>query len=1080
LNTLLNNPQFLKELIALSEKLNQPYEEVHKTATACLNELQTQHSPLTNMLGLEFAQFILYRGYNKNIDVKSNEIKAIAKMARQHPIAFVMTHKTYLDMFVLGIVLMQHGVPLPHIFAGINLDLPVVSQLARQNGVIFIRRSFKDDLIYKVCLRHFIGSLLNDGAHFMWAIEGTRSRTGKLVWPKMGILKYIYEAEQNSKKAVKYVPVSIVYDLIPDVQDMTAEGRGSNKNPESLGMFMNYVRRMNHNLGKISLRFGEPVKIDAPKTVAIIKEGHNLGFFENEISQFAIELAHQVNNITPVTTASLICIALLAKFSLTKRSIENNVVNLMLLIEQHEPDALVDRGKPIGECVQSALNLLLRDGLVLQRGQATQAKFVLNSENYLQVTYYANMSIQHLFKRAFIELALLHKDADDTESQSSFWQQILALRKLFKFEFFFSKKLDFINELEDNLKAISPNWSHLIKSNLTEKKQFLSHQKTLIAPVVLQNYVEAYRVVAFALKDRDATIAFNEKEFINDCVFISEELHWQGLIQRVEAVRQPFLVNGVRLVQNLDLIPTATDNKKEVLNDFLEQLNQLSDKIKWLQSQSIEQKEDTISLIPIEREIVPGSKTEAIAQSILESEKGAHIGAFFDLDKTLISGFSAKSFVQSRMFSGKATRKEIVSQFSGVMVYAMGQRNFAGMAAVSAQGVKGILEKVFIDVGEDVYHKHLSKQIYPEARALVNAHLAQGHTVAIVSAATPYQVNPIAQDLNVEHIMCTQMEVKNGRFTGNIVEPACWGEGKAWAGQQLAEKHQLDLSKSYFYTDSHEDAPLLEIVGHPQPVNPDVKLSAMAFKNGWPVYRFDGAERPSTNGMMRTALAASSLFPAALSGLANGIVKYSKVDGTNALMASVGDLVTAAAGIELVVKGKENLWSHRPAVFIFNHQSNTDLFIVSKLIRKNATGIAKKELKIMPVIGQLMQAAGVIFIDRKDKEKAIEAMQPAVDALKNGTSLIIFPEGTRSKDYTLGPFKKGAFHLAMQAGVPVVPVIIRNAHDAMPRGSNIFRPAAIEVIALKPISTKRWKKERLGFQIKKIRKMYLKELGQEE
>jgi len=155
------------------------------------------------------------------------------------------------------------------------------------------------------------------------------------------------------------------------------------------------------------------------------------------------------------------------------------------------------------------------------------------------------------------------------------------------------------------------------------------------------------------------------------------------------------------------------------------------------------------------------------------------------------------------------------------------------------------------------------------------------------------------------------------------------------------------------------------------------------------------------------------------------------------------------------------------------------LFIVSKLIRKNATGVAKKELKMMPVVGQLMQAAGVIFIDRKNKEKAIEAMLPAVEALKNGTSLIIFPEGTRSKDYTLGPFKKGAFHLAMQAGVPIVPVIIRNAHDAMPRGSNIFRPAAIEVIALKPISTKRWKKERLDFHIKKIRKMYLKELGQE-
>jgi len=474
----------------------------------------------------------------------------------------------------------------------------------------------------------------------------------------MGILKYIYEAEQNSKRNVKYVPVSIVYDLIPDVQDMTTEGRGNNKTPETIGWFMGYVRRLNDNLGKISLRFGEPVQIDAPKTVSIISEGRNTRFFENEISQFAIELAHQVNQVTPVTTASLICIALLAKFSLNKRAIENNVVNLMLLIEQYEPDALVDRGKPMGECVQTALNLLLRDGLVLQRGQGVQAKFVLNSENYLQANYYANMSIQHLFKRAFIELALLYENDKNTEPQSVFWQQILELRKLFKFEFFFSKKLDFINEVEIVLKAISPNWHHLINTELKEKKDFLSHQKTLIAPVILQNYVEAYRVVAFALKERDVTIAFNEKEFINDCVFLSEELHWQGAIQRVEAVRKPFLINGVRLVQNLDLIPTGADNKKTELDEFLAQLNDLSEKIKWLQTQSLQQKEDTVSLIPIEREIVPGSKTGAIAQSILESEKGEHIGAFFDLDRTLISSFSAKSFVQARLLSGKATGKE--------------------------------------------------------------------------------------------------------------------------------------------------------------------------------------------------------------------------------------------------------------------------------------------------------------------------------------------------------------------------------------------------------------------------------------
>jgi len=458
----------------------------------------------------------------------------------------------------------------------------------------------------------------------------------------------------------------------------------------------------------------------------------------------------------------------------------------------------------------------------------------------------------------------------------------------------------------------------LIKSNKTEIAAYFNEKKMILAPVVLQNYIEAYRVVAFALQNRDRQNPFIERDFINDCVFLSEELHWQGVIHRVESIRKPFLINGIRLAQNLDLIPDEHHTKIEEIDAFLNQLNLISEQIKWLQSITLNKPTVEISEIPVENEIVPGSKLENLTKAIFESEQGKHIGAFFDLDKTLISSFSAKNFAQSRLLSGKATAKEIVSQFAGVMVYALGSGNFAGLASVSVQGVKGIKEKVFIELGEEVYQKHLANEIYPESRALVNAHLAQGHTVAIISAATPYQVNPVARDLNIEHIMCTCMEVEKGKFTGKIVDPACWGEGKAHAARQLAEAHQLDLSKSYFYTDSNEDMPLMEIVGKPRPVNPDAKLSAMAFKNGWHVYRFSNEERPNLTGILRTGLAFGSLFPAAFSGLSKGLLNYSWQDGTNALMATVGDLVTAAAGIEMVVKGEEHLWSQRPAVIKIN------------------------------------------------------------------------------------------------------------------------------------------------------------------
>ena len=93
---------------------------------------------------------------------------------RKHPIAFVMTHKTYIDMFVLAVVLWRHGLPLPYTFAGINMAFFGLGQVGRQIGSIFIRRSFKDNEVYKATLRHFIATLVNQNQDFMWALEGTR------------------------------------------------------------------------------------------------------------------------------------------------------------------------------------------------------------------------------------------------------------------------------------------------------------------------------------------------------------------------------------------------------------------------------------------------------------------------------------------------------------------------------------------------------------------------------------------------------------------------------------------------------------------------------------------------------------------------------------------------------------------------------------------------------------------------------------------------------------------------------------------------------------------------------------------
>ena len=135
---------------------------------------------------------------------------------------------------------------------------------------------------------------------------------------------------------------------------------------------------------------------------------------------------------------------------------------------------------------------------------------------------------------------------------------------------------------------------------------------------------------------------------------------------------------------------------------------------------------------------------------------------------------------------------------------------------------------------------------------------------------------------------------------------------------------------------------------------------------------------------------------------AAGLVNTSQREAINVAGSLWSDLATSLSGVDLRVEGEEHLWSHRPAVFIFNHQSGLHAILMLKLIRRDLTGVGKKEIKSNPVFGPLFSAAGAVFIDRSDTKGAIAALEPAVTALREGRSLLIAPEGTRSRTPRLG------------------------------------------------------------------------------
>lgn len=468
-----------------------------------------------------------------------------------------------------------------------------------------------------------------------------------------------------------------------------------------------------------------------------------------------------------------------------------------------------------------------------------------------------------------------------------------------------------------------------------------------------------------------------------------------------------------------------------------------------------------------------------LTKEIRNGPAGSKVGAFFDLDQTLLAGFSATSFLRERVAAGGVSPRDLAETFYATIAFGAGRTGFSGFMTATTAAYRGLEEAVLEQIGEETFVKHLARQIYPESRALVEAHQAAGHTVAIVSAATRYQAEPLARDLGIEHVLCTRLEVEDGRFTGGVVRPTCYGEGKLVAARELAMREGLDLEQSYFYTDSADDLPLLEQVGRPRPTNPDRRLAQIAKERLWPVRRFHSRGRPSFGDLVRTGLSYASVAPSLWAGAAAGLTTGSWREAINVSGAIWGDLATSLAGIDLRVEGEEHLWAERPAVFLFNHQSALDAVLMLKLVRRDLTAVGKIELRRHPVFGPLFAAAGVVFIDRSDRDRAIEALEPAVEALRQGRSLVIAPEGTRSPTPRLGRFKKGAFHMAMQAGVPIVPVVFRNVLDAFPKDATIVRPATIEAVVLAPIPTTDWKIEELDARIGAIRQRYLEILGQD-
>lgn len=551
LEDILTDPGLVTALERYAAEHHLPIGEVRAEAAEHLREMAASHDPRATQSWDKLGAWIM-RAHDVLVD--EEDIVRLKALDREHSLAIVFSHRSYLDGWVLPNVLASRRFSPLFTFGGANLDLPVVGDLVSRTGVIFIKRATKELPVYRLTLRAYIAHLVKRRSNLAWSIEGGRTRTGKLRPPVHGILRYLSDAaEASDGPDVMLVPVSIVYDQLHEVAGMTAEARGSRKRPEDLGWLIRFARSQGGRLGRAYVSIGEPFPL-RERMAALRAEGNDTS---QAVERVAIDASHRINRATPVTTTAVVCLALLgADRALTFERVLDTVEPLARYIRDRRWPVAGAASLTDKSTIRRALQELVASGVLAVFDAGTEPVWRIAPEQHLVAAFYRNTVIHMLVERAIGEVSLLDAIAapEGTDVERAAWERAKALRDLLKFEFFFPGRDDFERELRAELALMSPI-SPAEPGVLTSAaaRAILDSTDLHVAHLVLRPFIDAYVVVADRLAaagDSPAT----EEDILDEALRVGQQWELERRIASAESVSLELYRTALRLARHRGLL----------------------------------------------------------------------------------------------------------------------------------------------------------------------------------------------------------------------------------------------------------------------------------------------------------------------------------------------------------------------------------------------------------------------------------------------------------------------------------------------------------------------------------------------
>ena len=552
------SPEFRRELASLAERLECPEEELRARATAALGGLVAAVDPAAVEVFTGMFRPLHSRAWDVQADTAG--LARLRELNRRHPLVFLPSHRSYVDPLVLADVLTAHDFPRNHVLGGDNLAFWPLGALAKRAGIVFIRRSFGDDQVYKLAVREYFAFLLAKRFNLEWYMEGGRSRTGKLRPPRHGLLRYVADAVERGRVGeVLLVPVSITYDQLREVSLMAAEQGGAAKRGEGLSWLASYAReQLSTPLGTVHVGFGEPLSLASALEAGADPTDPDARRLT--LQKVAFQVAVGINSVTPATATALVTLALLGvrDRALTLGQVRRVVEPLIGFLDER---GLPHSGAPLRTFrgVRQVLATLAGQGVVTVYDGGDEPVHAIERGQHLVAAFYRNSAIHHFVDRAIAELVMLGHPADR-------WDDAMRLRDHLKFEFFFPERDAYRERIGAELERLDPDWAS------ADGREVLCGAPLLVAHRVLRSFVDAQLVVAERLAARDPRTPVVEADFLGECGGMGQQMLLQGRLHGPESLSRELFASALQLARNLDLVDPGREELARRRQDWAAQV----------------------------------------------------------------------------------------------------------------------------------------------------------------------------------------------------------------------------------------------------------------------------------------------------------------------------------------------------------------------------------------------------------------------------------------------------------------------------------------------------------------------------